>query len=230
MYSCMNRFMKNFHIHPPNKSLDSGINERMWHVTFITTWQKYYYNCGEHAYLEISEKCIKKWSIGFRALVDLDGGLRGLQPPPPLILYIKKTTEREWERERGGGVELAQLFPHIVHSYVYVHSSIWRCTSVLSLELKLAYFKNGFSTRNKAETNSIPEADYNSLVDFYDNLQQELKKRALRSYPDLKNIDTDEFGMCVKYYKMTLVKTRGQLNFKERATVYTIVRQYFCQV
>ena len=67
----------------------------------------------------------------------------------------------------------------------YVHSSIWRCTSVLSLEVKLAYFKNGFSTRNNAETYSIPETDYNSLVEFYDN-QQELKQRALRSYPDLK--------------------------------------------
>ena len=91
------------------------------------------------------------------------------------------------------------------HSY----SSIWQCTSVLSLELKLAYFKNGFSTRNKAETYSIPEADYNSLVEFYDNLQQEIKQRALRSYPDLKNLETDEWGCAVKYYEMTLVKTRG---------------------
>ena len=43
----------------------------------------------------------------------------------------------------------------------------------------------------------IPEADCNSLVEFYDNLQQELKQRALRSYPDLKNLETDESGCAL---------------------------------
>ena len=54
----------------------------------------------------------------------------------------------------------------------------------LRLELKLAYFKMDFLQE------TIPEAEYNSLVECNDNLQQELKQRALRSYPD--NLETDK--------------------------------------
>ena len=42
----------------------------------------------------------------------------------------------------------------------------------------------------------LPKADNNSLVEFYDNLQQDLKQRALRLYPHLKNLETNELG-CV---------------------------------
>ena len=40
----------------------------------------------------------------------------------------------------------------------------------------------------------IPEADYNSSAEFYDKLRQLFKQRALRSYLDLNNLETDEFG------------------------------------
>ena len=44
-------------------------------------------------------------------------------------------------------------------------------------EASLHIFKTDFLQETKQKL--IPEADYYSLVEFYDNLQQELKQRAL---------------------------------------------------
>ena len=98
-------------------------------------------------------------------MADLGRGVTGVETQPPLILYQKnKKKEKEKnqrdrgreKRKRERGVELAQHFSDIflLPFHSYVHSSIMRCIYGLCLELKLAYFKNGFSTRNKPETNT----------------------------------------------------------------------------
>ena len=80
--------------------------------------------------------------------------------------------------------------------HVVLHSSIWMDIRFkFRTEASLHIFKTDFLQETKQKL--IPEADYYSLVEFYDNLQQELKQRALPSYPNLKNLETDELGCAL---------------------------------